>query len=350
MSILYNFKKVVTFSEIYVIIIKYTFLTKTKENYLMKKHSRIISVMALIMAITLLFTGCGFGGGDNTTTTQATDNSVVNDVVPDNMQVTDSVIVTPPSSTNAQTTASSSTSTTASGSSSSSTSENKTTEATTNATTEATTEAATEPKIEELTVKELQDLLFATEDPNTAGKILQFAGFEYDEEQGIYYSQMEPLQRYFGFNYIYDMMAPIAGMHYDTKRIQFDYAGKDWMIQIWKGQYGITAGAEIGLYNKTDKIMQYDCASNDELITMSFDFYNQNEYVFSRGPEKHWWLTGFKVFHAGVPMAIDLDIVLEFPDVQMANAFEQGLKEVAKTSFLDPITYTRTAKTFKIHW
>ncbi len=146
------------------------------------------------------------------------------------------------------------------------------------------------------------------------------------------------------------MMAPIAGMYYDTKRIQFDYAGKDWMIQIWKGQYGITAGAEIGLYNKTDKIMQYDCASNDELITMSFDFYNQNEYVFSRGPEKHWWLTGFKVFHAGVPMAIDLDIVLEFPDVQMANAFEQGLKEVAKTSFLDPITYTRTAKTFKIHW
>ena len=316
----------------------------------MKKHSRIISVMALIMAITLLFTGCVSGGGDNTTTTQATDNNVVNDIAPDNMQVTDSVIVTPPSSTNAQTTASSSTSTTASGSSNSSSSENKTTEATTNGTTEATTEAATEPKLEELSVKGLQDLLFATEDPNTAGKILEFAGFEYDQEQGIYYSQMEPLQRYFGFNYIYDMMAPIAGMHYDTKRIQFDYAGKDWMIQIWKGQYGITAGAEIGLYNKTDKIMQYDCASNDELITMSFDFYNQNEYVFSRGPEKHWWLTGFKVFHAGVPMAIDLDIVLEFPDVQMANAFEQGLKEVAKTSFLDPITYTRTAKTFKIHW
>lgn len=320
----------------------------------MKKHSRIISVMALIMAITLLFTGCGFGGGDNTTTTtQATDNSVVNDVVPDNMQVTDSVIVTPPSSTNAQTTASSNTSTTASGSSNNS-STNITTEATTNGNSEATTEAAaestTEIKFDNYTVEGLQDLLFNTEDPNTAGKILEFAGFEYDAEQCIYYSQMEPLQRYFGFNYIYDMMAPIAGMYYDTKRIQFDYAGKDWMIQIWKGQYGITAGAEIGLYNKTDKIMQYDCASNDELITMSFDFYNQNEYVFSRGPEKHWWLTGFKVFHAGVPMAIDLDIVLEFPDVQMANAFEQGLKEVAKTSFLDPITYTRTAKTFKIHW
>ncbi len=311
--------------------------------------------MALIMAITLLFTGCGLGGGDNTTTTtQATDNSVVNDVVPDNMQVTDSVIVTPPSSTNAQTTASSNTSTTVSGSSSSSSSTSESTEATTSGNSEATTEAAaestTEIKFDNYTVEGLQDLLFNTEDPNTAGKILEFAGFEYDAEQCIYYSQMEPLQRYFGFNYIYDMMAPIAGMYYDTKRIQFDYAGKDWMIQLWKGQYGITAGAEIGLYNKTDKIMQYDCASNDELITMSFDFYNQNEYVFSRGPEKHWWLTGFKVFHAGVPMAIDLDITLEFPDVQMANAFEQGLKEVAKTSFLDPITYTRTAKTFKIHW
>ncbi len=311
----------------------------------MKKYSRLVSVLALVMAITLIFTGCGLGSSGTTTTqAPASDTTIVNDVPTDNMQVTDIAVVAPPSTTttNQSTTASSNKTTT----------KPSKTETTTVAdtTAEATTEAVTEAKLEELTVKELQDLLFATEDPNTAGKILQFAGFEYDEEQGIYYSQMEPLQRLFGFNYIYDMMAPIAGMYYDTKRIQFDYAGKDWMIQLWKGQYGITAGAEIGLYNKTDKIMQYSCASNDELITMAFDFYNQNELVFSRGPEKHWWLTGFKVFHAGVPMLIDLDITLEFPDVQMANAFEQGLKEVAKTSFLDPITYTRTARTFKIHW
>ena len=313
----------------------------------MKKHSRIISVFALIMAITLIFTGCGIGGAGSDTTTQAPNTDVVNNVVPDNMQYTDSVVVTPPASTDAQTTAPTTASTT---SSSSSTTSQSNSEETTETTTEATTESTTEPKLTDYTVEGLQDLLFNTEDPNTAGKILEFAGFEYDAEQCIYYSQMEPLQRYFGFNYIYDMMAPMAGMYYDTKRIQFDYAGKDWMIQLWKGQYGITAGAEIGLYNKTDKIMQYDCASNDELITMSFDFYNQNEYVFSRGPEKHWWLTGFKVFHAGIPMAIDLDIKLEFPDVQMANAFEQGLREVARSSYLDPITYTRTAKTFKIHW
>lgn len=315
----------------------------------MKKHSRIISVMALIMAITLIFTGCGIGGSSvGETTTQALNTDVANDVVPDNMQYTDSVVVTPPTSTSAQTTAATA-STNASSSSGSTTSQNKTDTATEN-TTEAAPETTTEVKFDDYTVDGLQDLLFNTQDPNTAGKILEFAGFEYDAEQCIYYSQMEPLQRYFGFNYIYDMMAPIAGMYYDTKRIQFDYAGKDWMIQIWKGQYGITAGAEIGLYNKTDKIMQYDCASNDELITMSFDFYNQNEYVFSRGPEKHWWLTGFKVFHSGVPILIDLDITLEFPDIQMANAFEKGLKEVAKSSLLDPITYTRTAKTFKIHW
>lgn len=311
----------------------------------MKKYSRLVSVLALVMAITLIFTGCGLGSSGTTTTqAPASDTTIVNDVPTDNMQVTDIAVVAPPSTTTTtqSTTASSNKTTT----------KPSKTETTTVAdtTAEATTEAVTEAKLEELTVKELQDLLFATEDPNTAGKILQYAGFEYDEEQGIYYSQMEPLQRLFGFNYIYDMMAPIAGMYYDTKRIQFDYAGKDWMIQLWKGQYGITAGAEIGLYNKTDKIMQYSCASNDELITMAFDFYNQNELVFSRGPEKHWWLTGFKVFHAGVPMLIDLDITLEFPDVQMANAFEQGLKEVAKTSFLDPITYTRTARTFMIHW
>jgi hypothetical protein len=315
----------------------------------MKNHSRIISIFALIMAITLIFTGCGIGGAGGETTTQAPNTDGVNNVTPDNIQYTDSVVVTPPASTSTQTTTPTASTTSSASSNNSTTSQNKT-EATTDGTTSEAPESTTELNLNDYTVDGLQDLLFNTKDPNTAGKILEFAGFEYDAEQCIYYSQMEPLQRYFGFNYIYDMMAPMAGMYYDTKRIQFDYAGKDWMIQLWKGQYGITAGAEIGLYNKTDKIMQYDCASNDELITMSFDFYNQDEYVFSRGPEKHWWLTGFKVFHAGIPMAIDLDIKLEFPDVQMANAFEQGLKEVVKTSFLDPITYTRTAKTFNIHW
>lgn len=217
--------------------------------------------------------------------------------------------------------------------------------------TTAKNEEITEEQLEELSVKELQDLLFATKDPNTAGKILEIAGFEYDEEQGIYYSQMNPLQRKFGFNLVYDMAAPMVGMVYDTKRIEFNYDNREWMIQLWKGQYGMTSGAEIGLYNRDpSRNFQYDCADDEDLIEMQFDFYNQNEFVFSRGPEKHWWLTGFKVFHIGVPILIDLDMKLKFTDKQMAQAFAQSLRTVAATSLLDPIKYEIKGSTVTIKW
>ena len=209
----------------------------------------------------------------------------------------------------------------------------------------------TEEELEDLSVHELQNLLFSTTNPNTAGKILEFAGFEYDAEQCIYYSQMNPLQRKFGFNFVYDMAAPMVGMLYDTKRIEFEYGGKEWMIQLWKGQYGATAGAEIGLYSRDpDRAMQYDCANDEELITMQFNFYNMDKYVFSRGPEKHWWLTGFKVFHIGIPSFITMDMMLDFDDNYMANAFERALREVAAESLFDPVVYERQGSTFYIEW
>lgn len=339
----------------------------------MKKYSRLISMFSLILAVTLLFSGCGIidfaksviskeeTSGIYSTTNPANNN--VN-VVPTDGYVVDSVIISPDGTTTViSSTPSASTNTTVS-ENTVTTNQNNTT--TTTIQTEVTpTQPSAQPETQapetqapteketlpaNLTVKELQDMLFDTTDPNKAADILEACGFQYDAEQGIYYSVKDPLQRYFGYNVLYDMAAPRVGMVYSTKRIFFEYDNKDWMIQIWKGQYGITAGGEIGLYNKTDKIMHYDCADDDELITMAFDFYNQGEYVFSRGPEEHWWLTGFKIFHVGVGFLIDLDITLTFPNVEMANAFEEGLKDAISPTDVDQMTYKRTAKTFKIHW
>ena len=35
-----------------------------------------------------------------------------------------------------------------------------------------------------------------------------------------------------------------VGMVFETLPVYFDYAGKTWLIQIWKGQYGICTGCE----------------------------------------------------------------------------------------------------------
>ncbi len=329
----------------------------------MRKYTRTLSSLALLIAMIMCFSGCGIidyarSAIKREPVSNAESTEIVGgaeNVVPTgNVQATQSAVVTTP-----QTQASQSTTKPSAKPSTPSTTTTApdTTKPTVPGTTVGTTQApvidedTSVEDIKDMPVKEVQDILFATEDENTARKILLAAGFEYDEEQGIYYSQMNPLQRKFGFNFVYDMAAPLAGMYYSTKRIEFTYGGKEWMVQIWKGQYGITSGAEIGLYSRDpSKVMQYDCADDSELIEMQFDFYNMGEYVFSRGPEKHWWLTGFKVAHIGVPQFIEMDMTLNFADNLMANEFEKALKKQLNTDPIDPMTYTRRGSKFNIIW
>lgn len=322
----------------------------------MKKYARIFSMLALILAITFIFSGCGvidFAKSilikEEATTVPTTNTGEI--IYTDD--ATDSALVTPPSDTASDTQATVSTT--------AGTTAPATTEATSGGTTQApaTKPATTAPvtekiptaaEIQEMPLKDVQDLLFASESADKTVQILNACGFEYDEKQGIYYSSVNPWQKGFGFNVVYDMTAPLAGMYYSTERIYFQYDGKDWMIQIWKGQYGMTAGAEIGIYNKTDKVMQYDCVSEEEFLEMSFVLYNQGEKMFERGPEKHWWLTGFKIMNVGVPILLDMDMTIKFPTKSMADAFEGGLKKASRDNLLDPMTYTRGAKSFTIHW
>ncbi len=331
----------------------------------MKKYARLFSVLALIIAITFVFSGCGVIDFAKSILIKEEPSTIVDTTVPGEVVYTDDVtnaaIIAPPTDTTADTqtvtpgtTANSSVSTTVATSTNSTTEAEKPVETTTGkkptTTVPVKDDIPTADEIKEMPLKDVQDLLFASESADKTVQILNACGFEYDEKQGIYYSSVNPWQKGFGFNLIYDMSAPLAGMYYATERIYFQYDNKDWMIQIWKGQYGMTAGAEIGVYNKTDKIMQYDCVSEDEFLEMSFVLYNQGEKMFERGPEKHWWLTGFKIMNVGVPILLDMDMTIKFPTKSMADAFEAGLKKANRDNLLDPMTYTRGAKSFKIHW
>jgi len=323
----------------------------------MKKYARLFSVIALILTITFIFSGCGVIDFAKSILIKEEQTTVPGTTLPGDIIYTDDstnvAVVTPPSDTVSDTQATTG-STTAAG-----TTAPATTEGTTAPSTGSNTTTTTAPvkddipsadEIKEMPLKDVQDLLFASEDAEKTVAILNACGFEYDEEQGIYYSSVNPWQKGFGFNVIYDMAAPLAGMNYATERIYFNYDDKDWMIQIWKGQYGMTAGAEIGIYNKTDKIMQYDCVSEEEFLEMSFVLYNQGEEMFHRGPEKHWWLTGFKILNVGVPVLLDMEMTITFPTKSMADAFEGGLKKAARDNLIDPMTYKRSIKTVHIYW
>ena len=348
----------------------------------MRRFARPVSAIALILTIVICFSGCGIVDftksiltKENTEVTANLENNtdVFNqddqnntpfentDVLPSTGDTSESTTNAVPGTSGSASTGNNNTSGSAGSGSSNTATQSKPSGSTTQTTNKNNSTGTTNKPVDEddltvedikeMPIKDVQDLLFATNDASTANKILVACGFEYDAKQGIYYSHLNPLQRKFGFNFIYDMAAPMAGMFYNTKRIEFIYDNREWMIQIWKGQYGITSGAEIGLYNRPlDRVMQYDCADDEDLIEMQFDFYNQNQLVFSRGPEKHWWLTGFKIFNSGVPILIDLDMTLKFTNITMARAFYNSLKKVAATSLIDPMTYSIKGSTVSIYW
>ena len=178
-------------------------------------------------------------------------------------------------------------------------------------------------------------------------KIVYDAGFNYDPDQDIIYSRMYPWQRNFGYAYSYDLAAPVTiSAVIDCEPFFFNYKGKDWMIELWKGQYGLETGGEIGIYVCNQPLLNpilgnrphdpdhgkfYDCIKDSERMRMSFTLYRDGKPLFTRGPEKHWWLTGFKWGVLSKPEELSMDLQIIFPNTKMQSAFLQSLSETGYT-------------------
>lgn len=172
-------------------------------------------------------------------------------------------------------------------------------------------------------------------------------GFSYDASEGVFYASLNAWQRTFGYTEIYDYAAPFIICNFDTSRIYFDYDGKEWMVQLWKGQYGyVLIGSEIGLYYRDfdDDVLVddagrkfYKCAEDDMLVQMSSSLYRNDKLLYRRKQQYSWWLTGF------VPGALEnfgtspeatatlkLDATIYFEDEEMMYAFIEGLKNTTE--------------------
>ena len=65
----------------------------------------------------------------------------------------------------------------------------------------------------------------------------------YDSPWDIFYSNIDAWQKDFGYSQIMMKLQRI-GMIIDSEPIRFNYGGRKWLIELWKGQYGMTTGAE----------------------------------------------------------------------------------------------------------
>lgn len=178
-------------------------------------------------------------------------------------------------------------------------------------------------------------LLFLTQGTGNEelDKTIAVAGYSYDPVQDIFFSTMDPWQRNVGYCRLYDEAAAPLGMIIDCEPIYFEYQGKKWMIGLWKGQYDLVTGGEIGVYEGVlDLAISgvfsgtfYNAVRNDDRLQMSYTLNKNGNTLFTR-EGKHWWLTGFKLGEFSEPSELQMDTVITFENVLMRDAFVSGLR------------------------
>lgn len=152
-------------------------------------------------------------------------------------------------------------------------------------------------------------------------------GYDFNCNHGIFSTHHDAWQSQFGYTYSYDRFAPFAGMVFDAQPVYFDYNGQTWLIEFWKGQYGITTGAEIGVYY-ADKLVSeaerkktlFKVVESKDMLNMSFSLRTEDE-VLAELSQTHWWLTAFRLGIFNPPKYLLMDVSLSFPNQEMLSAF-----------------------------
>lgn len=164
-------------------------------------------------------------------------------------------------------------------------------------------------------------------------------GFAYEPYEDVFYSIMNPWQRDLGYCRLYDEASAALSMIIDCEPIRFEYNGKKWMIEFWKGQYGMNSGGEVGIYYTNGPDLNipgifngtfYYSVKDQDRINMAFAIRKNGNLLFTR-TGYHWWLTGFKLGEFSKPSELTMDITLDLYDKQMANAFIAALEKVGYT-------------------
>lgn len=158
-------------------------------------------------------------------------------------------------------------------------------------------------------------------------------GFFYDEKEDVFSSRLDAWQRSKGYTALFDKSAASANMVIDAWPVYFDYDGKTWLVEFWKGQYGINTGGEIGIYHTDEPVSPYfysithfKAAEDDELPDICCRLMRKGEKVYEYCAT-HWWLTGFRMGTFSKSSDLILSATLNFESQMMAQAMFEGLRQ-----------------------
>lgn len=163
--------------------------------------------------------------------------------------------------------------------------------------------------------------------------LLEPFGYCYNPSQDIISSRNDAWQRNAGYTALFDRTAAYFNMVFDYLPIYFNYDEKTWLIEIWKGQYGINTGSEVGIYY-ADRIL-----SEKELPTAHFQAVNdcdmlpvsmtlsKEKNLLARVAKKTWWLTAFCMGQFSKPCQLFLNVSICFTDCDMMHHFLNALRK-----------------------
>lgn len=158
-------------------------------------------------------------------------------------------------------------------------------------------------------------------------------GYCYDGSQDIISSRNDAWQRSAGYTALFDRAAPLFNMVFNYLPVYFVHGNRTWLIELWKGQYGINTGAEVGVYY-ADRILtehelptaHFQTVEDDDMLPISF-FLSKEEHLLSRVAKKTWWLTVFCMGRFSKPSQLFLNVSICFPDCDMMYSFLNALQQ-----------------------
>lgn len=161
-------------------------------------------------------------------------------------------------------------------------------------------------------------------------------GYTYIPCQDIFSTTIDAPQRAFGYTALYDYYAPRFGMVFDCLPIYFDYSGRTWLIELWKGQYGINLGCEVGIYKADSLVAQsqlrttlFHSIEDQEMLPISIDLFYQNSPL-AHICTRHWWATAFDMGNYAQPYDLSMDVRITFPNMSMLAAYANVLDTSGK--------------------
>lgn len=180
-------------------------------------------------------------------------------------------------------------------------------------------------------------------------EIARPAGYFYEPGQDIFTSRLDAPQKYFGYTTFYDLSAPYFNMIFDYETIYFDYQNRTWLIEMWKGQYGINTGCELGIYyadrilppEKYAKALFHAVDETDMLYistklncqkppkNLSIQNRSENNCPYQRISylrRKHWWLTIFQMGTFSRPENLFVNTSIRFKNHTMLHRFLESFE------------------------